>query len=130
MDTPSAGCAPQEVRLLGVEPQSVGTHPFGDPLNTKFHTTPLLWNCRWRAPRVKLRVIGNSVSNSELKKPKEHFLCSAKSSEKLSTFSSLLCAVPTASLLNLLAQSRSSISKCLSVGMFLFGVMTCPTNRN
>src|SRR6218665_1055902 len=23
MDTPSAGCAPQEVRLLGVEPQSV-----------------------------------------------------------------------------------------------------------
>src|SRR6218665_2357217 len=60
-DTPSAVRTPQEVRLLGVEPQSVGTHPFGDPLNTKFHTTPLLWNCRWRAPRVKLRVIGVEV---------------------------------------------------------------------
>src|SRR6218665_315729 len=61
MDTPSAGCAPQEVHLLGVEPQSVGTHPFGDLLNTKLHTTPLLWNCQWRAPRVKLRVIGVEV---------------------------------------------------------------------
>src|SRR6218665_3644201 len=43
MDTPYAGCAPQEVRLLGVEPQSVGTHPYGDLLNTKLHMTPLLW---------------------------------------------------------------------------------------
>src|SRR6218665_1255143 len=34
MDTPSAGCAPQEVRLHGAEQQSVGTHPFGDPLKT------------------------------------------------------------------------------------------------
>src|SRR6218665_1505125 len=58
MGTPSAECAPQEVRILGVEPQSVRTHPFGDPLNTKLYTTPLLWNCRWRAPRIKLRVIG------------------------------------------------------------------------
>src|SRR6218665_1454280 len=54
MDIPCAGCAPQEVRLLGVEPQSAGTHPFGDPLNTKLHTTTLLYNCRWMAPRIKL----------------------------------------------------------------------------
>src|SRR6218665_1867691 len=40
----SRSSTPQEVRLLEVEPQSVGTHPFGDPLNTKLHTTPLLWN--------------------------------------------------------------------------------------
>jgi len=42
MDAPSTGRTPQEVRLLGVESQSVRTHPFGDPLNTKLHTTPLL----------------------------------------------------------------------------------------
>ena len=41
VDTPSAGRTPQEVRLLGVKPQSVGTHPFGHPLNTKLHSTPL-----------------------------------------------------------------------------------------
>src|SRR6218665_915651 len=34
VDTPSAGRTPQEVRLLGVKPQSVGTHSFGYPLNT------------------------------------------------------------------------------------------------
>src|SRR6218665_2924191 len=45
VDTPSAGRAPQEVRLLGVKPQSVGTHPFGYTLNTKLHSTPLLCNC-------------------------------------------------------------------------------------
>src|SRR6218665_2688428 len=44
-DTPSAGRTPQEVRLLGVKLQSVGTHPFGYPLNTKLHSTPLLCNC-------------------------------------------------------------------------------------
>src|SRR6218665_1684254 len=43
MDAPSTSRAPQEVHLLGVEPQSVGTHPFGDPLNTKLHMTPLLY---------------------------------------------------------------------------------------
>src|SRR6218665_3040894 len=45
VDTPSAGRTPQEVRLLGVKPKSVGTHPFGHPLNTKLHSTPLLCNC-------------------------------------------------------------------------------------
>src|SRR6218665_3556192 len=42
VNTPSAGRTPQEVRLLGVKPQSVETHPFGYPLNTKLHLTPLL----------------------------------------------------------------------------------------
>jgi len=45
VDTPSAGRTLQEVCLLGVKPQSVGTHPFGYPLNTKLHSTPLLYNC-------------------------------------------------------------------------------------
>ena len=48
----------------------------------------------------------------------------------LSTLSSLLCAVPTSLLLNLFARSRSSISKCLSVSLFLCGIITCPPNRN
>src|SRR6218665_418535 len=57
----SMGRTPQEVCLLGVKAQPVGTHPFGDSLDTKLHSMPLLYNCRWRPPRVKLRVIGTEV---------------------------------------------------------------------
>jgi len=33
----------QEVSLHGVKPQSAAMHPFGDLLNTKLYSTPLLY---------------------------------------------------------------------------------------
>ena len=61
METPSASRVPREVRLLGVEPQSIGPHPFGDPLNTKLHSPPpLLYDfdgattCRAESDRRKV----------------------------------------------------------------------------
>ena len=62
MKTPSASRAPQKVRLLGVESQSVAPHPFSDPLNAKLHSSPLLLDCRWRSPRVELRVVGINLN--------------------------------------------------------------------